>query len=257
MTTSYNLASTQQQWLDNKLSNFDYLMLLNIQANRSFNDISQYPVFPWVLHELTSELDLNNKQLFRNLSLPVPAINKHRIRKLKIKQEQLGKYQKSAPLYRVHYSLPCNVKYFLIRKIPALLLRLQQEAVVPADRVFVGIEQAYYNTLNGAGDFKESIPEFYETSQGPGIFVNTRALPLGKVRDDVIEDAVLPCWAKSSSEFVEKHRGALESEYVRSYLNDWIDLIFGYKQKGFSAVKSDNHFDDEFFEENYKPSACK
>ena len=40
----------QQQWLDNKLSNFDYLMLLNIQANRSFNDISQYPVFPWVLH---------------------------------------------------------------------------------------------------------------------------------------------------------------------------------------------------------------
>ena len=157
----------------------------------------------------------------------------------------------------MHYSLSCNVKYFLIRKIPALLLRLQQEAVVPADRVFVGIEQAYYNTLNGAGNFKESIPEFYETSQGPEIFVNSHALPLGKIRDDVIDDAVLPCWAKSPSQFVEKHRGALESDYVRSYLNDWIDLIFGYKQKGFSAVKSDNHFDDEFFEENYKLSALK
>lgn len=180
--------------------------------------------------------------MFRNLATPVPALNKHRIRRLKIKQEDLGKYQKNVPLYRIHYSLPCNIKYFLIRKIPSLLLRLQQEAVVPPDRVFVGIEQVYFNTLNGAGDFKESIPEFY--SETPEIFVNTYGLPLGRTRDgEVIDNCVLPCWAKTPSEFVEKHQAALESDHVRSNINEWIDLIFGYKQKGFSSIKNDNHYD--------------
>ncbi len=28
-------------------SNFEYLMQLNTLAGRSYNDLSQYPVFPW------------------------------------------------------------------------------------------------------------------------------------------------------------------------------------------------------------------
>ena len=31
------------------ISNAEYLMLLNFAANRSFNDATQYPVFPWVV----------------------------------------------------------------------------------------------------------------------------------------------------------------------------------------------------------------
>ena len=38
-----------------QVSNFEYLMYLNREANRSFNDLSQYPVFPWVLSDYTSE----------------------------------------------------------------------------------------------------------------------------------------------------------------------------------------------------------
>lgn len=40
-----------RQWQTHQLSNFDYLMQLNTIAGRSYNDITQYPVFPWgVLH---------------------------------------------------------------------------------------------------------------------------------------------------------------------------------------------------------------
>jgi hypothetical protein len=37
-------------------------------------------------------------------------------------------------------------------------------------------------------------------------------------------------------------RAALESEYVSGKINDWIDLIFGYKQRGEEALKADNLF---------------
>lgn len=50
----------------------------------------------------------------------------------------------------------------------------------------------------------------------------------------------LPQWAQTPEEFILKHREALESEYVSKHLNEWIDLIFGYKQKGEEAEKAIN-----------------
>ena len=35
-------------------------------------------------------------------------------------------------------------------------------------------------------------------------------------------------------------REALECEYVSEHLNCWIDLIFGYKQRGKEAILADN-----------------
>ena len=36
-------------WKDWNISTLELLLWLNILSNRSFNDISQYPVFPWIL----------------------------------------------------------------------------------------------------------------------------------------------------------------------------------------------------------------
>ena len=40
--------------------------------------------------------------------------------------------------------------------------------------------------------------------------------------------------------FIEKMREALESNYVSAHLHEWIDLIFGFKQRGAEAVKAFN-----------------
>ena len=38
--------------------------------------------------------------------------------------------------------------------------------------------------------------------------------------------------AKSPQEFIAIHRQALESEYVSENLHEWVDLIFGCRQRG-------------------------
>lgn len=42
------------QWQRGHLSNYQYLLHLNNLADRSCNDLSQYPVFPWVVADYTS-----------------------------------------------------------------------------------------------------------------------------------------------------------------------------------------------------------
>ena len=39
-----------------EISNFQYLMHLNTLAGRSYNDLMQYPVFPWILADYHSEV---------------------------------------------------------------------------------------------------------------------------------------------------------------------------------------------------------
>jgi len=50
-----NLNNFQNLWLDGALSNGEYLLYLNFICNRSFNDLTQYPVFPWVIADYKNE----------------------------------------------------------------------------------------------------------------------------------------------------------------------------------------------------------
>jgi hypothetical protein len=60
------MSDYTQKWCNREMSNFEYLMQLNIIAGRSFNDLSQYPIFPWILTDYTSEtLNLSDPSVYR------------------------------------------------------------------------------------------------------------------------------------------------------------------------------------------------
>ena len=66
---SYSFLSSGQR---GQISNFEYLMALNTISGRTYNDLNQYPVFPWVLQDYTSAvLDLRDPKVFRDLSKPI------------------------------------------------------------------------------------------------------------------------------------------------------------------------------------------
>lgn len=71
--------TARESWRRREMTNFEYLMVLNTLAGRSYNDLTQYPVFPWVVADYSSEtLDFNKSSTFRDLSKPVGALDPKR-----------------------------------------------------------------------------------------------------------------------------------------------------------------------------------
>ncbi|KAL7982124.1 hypothetical protein Chor_001181 [Crotalus horridus] len=79
-----------------EISNFQYLMHLNTLAGRSYNDLMQYPVFPWILADYDSEVNTDSSE--------TPAYH-----------------------YGTHYSSAMIVASYLVRMEPftQIFLRLQ------------------------------------------------------------------------------------------------------------------------------------
>jgi len=54
-------------------------------ADRTFHDLTQYPVLPWIIQDYTSTtLDLNDINVYRDLSKPIGALNPTRLERLKV-----------------------------------------------------------------------------------------------------------------------------------------------------------------------------
>uniref|UniRef100_A0A0N5AYU9 Putative neurobeachin homolog n=1 Tax=Syphacia muris TaxID=451379 RepID=A0A0N5AYU9_9BILA len=232
-----------QKWQRREISNFDYLMFLNTVAGRTYNDLNQYPIFPWVLANYTSEtLDINEASNFRDLSKPIGALNEAR---RKYFQERYASWEHETipPFhYGTHYSTQAFTLNWMFRVEPftTMFLHLQNGRFDHSNRLFHSIAEAWEGCQRDTHDVKELIPELYYM---PEMLLNGNGFDLGK-RDDgaVVGDVVLPPWAKTAEHFIALHRQALESDLVSCQLNQWIDLIFGYKQKGPEAVRATNVF---------------
>ena len=76
---------------------------------------------------------------------------------------------------------------------------------------------------------KELIPEFFYC---PELFENINGLDMGVTqRGATVGGVVLPPWARNARDFVTINREALESEHVSAHLHEWVDLVFGCKQR--------------------------
>lgn len=236
----------QDLWRRRLISNYEYLMRLNIISGRSWNDVSQYPVMPWILADYKSqELDLSNPATFRDLSKPMGALDPER---LKYFIDRYNSFDADSPLgppffFGSHYSTEGFVVHYMLRQEPftTLGVNLQGGRFDCPDRLFFDLSRTWEGcSKQSVSDVKELIPEFFCC---PEMLINTNRLPLGELQEGgEVGDVVLPPWAANPYEFIRIHREALESEYVSAHLHEWIDLIFGYKQKGAAAKEAFNVF---------------
>ncbi|XP_048703603.1 neurobeachin isoform X5 [Caretta caretta] len=239
----YKSSNMTQRWQRREISNFEYLMFLNTIAGRTYNDLNQYPVFPWVLTNYESEeLDLTLPGNFRDLSKPIGALNPKRAVFYAERYDTWEDDQTPPYHYNTHYSTSTSTLSWLVRIEPftTFFLNANDAKFDHPDRTFSSVARSWRNSQRDTSDVKELIPEFYYL---PEMFVNSNGYNLG-VREDevVVNDVELPPWAKKPEDFVRINRMALESEFVSCQLHQWIDLIFGYKQRGPEAVRALNVF---------------
>ncbi|XP_078239262.1 lysosomal-trafficking regulator isoform X4 [Pogona vitticeps] len=252
-----NITALTHLWYTGQITNFEYLTHLNKHAGRSFNDLMQYPVFPFILSDYTSEtLDLYDPSVYRNLLKPIAVQSKEKedryVDTYKYLEEE---YRKGAreddPMppvqpyhYGSHYSNSGTVLHFLVRMPPftKMFLAYQDQSFDIPDRTFHSTNTTWrLSSYESMTDVKELIPEFFYL---PEFLVNREGFDFGvRQNGERVNHVNLPPWARNDPRlFVLIHRQALESDHVSQTICHWIDLVFGYKQKGRASVQAINVF---------------
>jgi len=224
-------------WNLGYFSNYEILLLLNMLSNRSYNDLYQYPVFPWLL--------FNNEN--RDLKLPIgQLVIDNGVRKKlfedsfnlmmeELKTNEENQFIENSNIskvyyYNTNYSNPFYVCYFLIRLIPFCFssIYLQGDFFDIYARLFNDLEKCLENNLLQKSDIKESIPEFYFL---PELYKNLNKLNLKKDLNKNNEekenyDVILNY---DYVDYTIKLKNILEEK--KNKIKDWILLIFGKDQK--------------------------
>lgn len=81
----YAHDDSTRRWVNREISTFEYLMRLNRLAGRTYNDLSQYYVFPWVIADYTSpQIDLRDPKIYRDFNFPMGAQLEYRREALRV-----------------------------------------------------------------------------------------------------------------------------------------------------------------------------
>ena len=229
------LSYCSKNWKTHKITNFDYLILLNTLANRTYNVLSQYFIFPWIILDFpqnSNKLDIFQKNLYRDLSYPIF------VQSLEAKEDLEGKYLLRDEDAKYHsgtiFSTHAFINYFNIRQRPftECSLAIQGGEFDVSDRLFIGKNQLTCSIEK----FLELIPSIYTI---PEIFINFNNFDLGLTQNNnLVDDFYLPDFFKNDPRFFTLvKKKLLENKKVSENINNWIDLVFGYKQNGEEAIK--------------------
>lgn len=255
MKEYFELTGLTEKWQNRHISNFEYLMALNMYSGRTFSDANLYPIFPWIMtsfdnyedqllsnesfdlkqsistDQLDEEQNLTLKRSFsydfseknqeRNLKKPIAIQNSKKYNEINMKFDRTKPISHTNCFFFVAPSTTAMVSHWLLRQPPFTQLhcRIEDGKFGFSARLFQSMNRAAHQALRGSISW-ELCPEFFSF---PEIFVNLNHYEMGNdVKKDIfsIEKAI---------DFVYFHRKMLENEVVSENLNHWIDLIFGCK----------------------------
>uniref|UniRef100_A0A1I7TZ35 BEACH domain-containing protein n=1 Tax=Caenorhabditis tropicalis TaxID=1561998 RepID=A0A1I7TZ35_9PELO len=264
IATETHLLAFTRKWEEGKMSNFEYLTMLNLFSGRTIHDSSTYPIFPRILAKFgDSTIDLQDKTIYRKLDRPVAAQDLLSVEKHKEHYNELKDNEAISHLSPYHFGSMCSnrgvVSFYNIRLLPfgEEAIELQDGRFDFPDRLFHNIESGLgLGKIESSNDYKELVPELFTTAE---VLRNENRNIFGeKQNGETVNDVDVPQWCYVKGEavhdnFIHLHRHALESEYVQSMLHHWIDLIFGYKSRGKAAHDSINVYHPAVYPGNSPP----
>ena len=265
MTTIKNIYI---KWLKWEISTFTLINYLNLFSGRSYHDVNQYPVFPWIITNYTNssipDLSTDNNPSFNNSPEYIPLIRPFNkpmgmIDITKEAKDRKDNYisifdsndkdlEENEDRYGSHYSTSLYLTYYLVRVFPFSYLRIeiQGKNFDDPNRLFNSLEKSFECAISQKADLRELIPEFFCF---PEMFYNNNDLNLGEIYDEdkkiktLVNDIIMPPWSSNDAYiFIKYHKEMLESIEISEKIHEWFNIIFGSKQKGKAAKKIYNLF---------------
>ena len=244
-----------KKWIEDEMTTYQYLLYINKFSSRSYNDVNQYPVFPWIFRETSLGSYRNKDKLpkFRDLSYPISVKGKSMEDEEKEEEDleearcffdaSLDENRKYPSHFRLHYSTSGYLLSFLVRSSPYTeeQIRFQNNQFDSPSRQLNSIDEIL-TILSTSHDNRELIPEYFTTVE---YFLNMNYIYFGyRLSDKVLINDVgfQGTFFYSIAQYVYYNRLVLNIKFDISDLNkswckegnlrinSWIDLIFGYKQ---------------------------
>ena len=255
-------SNLMTEWQEERLSTYEYLLFLNKYGSRTFNDVNQYPVFPWLVRKYILDNDNKNfNMLLRDFKYPMAAQTEDKRNYVLSRFEDDEQNKIKFPVhYGIHYSTSSYIFFYLMREEPftTLLIKLQGYKHESPDRMFFSIADTLF-VMDEGKENRECIPDlFCKTEQ----FLNLNCADFGKKNCGRRVDDLNLCLNEddyTNNIFFEMHhyvnfiienKKLLDGSIISSSINDWIDIIFGIGQLPSNNMKKClNIFNKESYEQ--------
>ena len=214
------------KWNSGELTNYEFLLLLNIYSGRSFNDIHNYPVFPWTKIDFSSTPNQD-----RDFAFPLAAQTQEKQAHFR---EQVKTFSKSSEqsmkfIYGAGISAPVYLSSFLMRIQPFtdLFEKLHESKISKNDLIFQNIHR-FFEQVEKTDENRELVPEAF-------------TLPEAFIGDEATKSDV-PKFAVDPFEWIYINKKNINAKGMAPKIAQWVDLVFGYAQTGAEAEKHLNVF---------------
>ena len=220
LKTEFKKRDYSNLWLKNKISTLEYLLFINKYSCRSYNDINQYPVFPWLRI-------INDK--IRDLKNTIAAQTEDSRMMLK---EKYSLSSETFPYhYTTHYSNSAFLLYYLIRINPFTdnQITLQNNKFDSPGRQFNSIDELL-KILSSTSQPREIIPEFFITTE---FYYNYNCNFFGvRNNKDLINNLQNKTGYDTPLDYILSNAIRLELPETKSEINYFFDNVFGVGQMG-------------------------
>ena len=222
-----------KKWKEEKISTFDYLLLLNKFASRSYNDPNQYPVMPWLF--LQEGIDF-----IRNFDLPI-SVQDEKQREMFLSKSRYYSDEEEEISHGNHYSTSAYTFFYLMRVNPFTnnMIRFQSNNFDAPDRQYSDMKQTIL-LCQKMNNNREMIPELFSI---PEMYINLNDNDFGKQKDGTrVHNITFSPYCDNPIRFIYLLKDLMNNNIdINKQISKWFDFIFGVNQLGnYSNNKKDN-----------------